>query len=1084
MSHDQPPSTPLPKEAADGSAVVYNSVEAYQAARQTHALVTNRSVVDQTAALAASKNLPDLSISGQNSPIAFIKGFGQGVAHALVQAPLEGSAQLFDHTLGQLFNSHLYEKSKDLVIGAPEQATFGSAEWHGQSIGSVVGMTPLLLTTRTGLRSLAALSEVGGALVASEAEVFGSKKLFSAVAGKMVLEGGATGAAYSTLFKAVNQNGTADSGNFWRPKAAAMASDFATFSTLTAGSIAIGGQLKSAVAPLVETFPKRAALLKNIAGLAGAGLSGIPAAAVDTIGEYAQSGDSSNLSPQRFAQNAYSYALLGALMEPLHSKAERTAAAVGASFTTYGQFADTDQLLRVKVAEHPELQNWLRDNPQISANLKEALVLTWDDFPDSYKKMDAQALQPVMRVWSRMDKADWARVSAADAPAFARTINQLNLYPKDTQYLAYSPEVTRLYLAHEAAFEHDGATLIAAARVWKILTPEQRELPIDQLKATVQLVDSHTTLARVYGEDSSVVDHLRTLEKPGEVSPLIDVSSWLVKVYQSEGDQPYARAAAVVQDLVDNKAGRESFMPLSLSNQLTSQSLFHDNPAMQAKVEQTFPDLETRRQVLDFIMKKPAAHGAMIEAAIDLGFSGADHHWVDFHAVNNLHASLSLPLEGNQSSSEPIAPAKLFELLAQRVDIDGLTKYVTQNPGKKATIKTLIEEGAGRQVLNLKSLQELDNLPRLSGFNEIELAQVRALHDQGLSIVRLHNHLTDSPDGAVHIRQLLAQGADVRTLDNHMKLSTYPGHISFKITEAINKQTITIADVVAKTRDWQSGRHFRDLLIKHVMHEGTLSGDELQNLHERAQAWTFKNKGGSSSSASLRSERHLLKEVPEAGTFVETLRGINRKIPANQPIVLLGRDAWPLLPLLRMQGRDVQYFLWSRLQMEDALTKKQWLKEIPPNAAIIDTGYSGSIIKAIREIDPGVSGFLMSKTFGARFPRLLSSSDHRSAVERIENFPKLIFRTSAHTENGGAVSKRNEGHDVDSKFSFHENSRWFAERRARQLLTATGLPSWDVWRYSTFVGLTPMERLGLSDKTALDSHYQRIAALRAAHGSR
>ena len=61
---------------------------------------------------------------------------------------------------------------------------------------------------------------------------------------------------------------------------------------------------------------------------------------------------------------------------------------------------------------------------------------------------------------------------------------------------------------------------------------------------------------------------------------------------------------------------------------------------------------------------------------------------------------------------------------------------------------------------------------------------------------------------------------------------------------------------------------------------------------------------------------------------------INEKIRSGQQIVLLGPDMGPLLPVLKAQGRSVQYFIWSRLQ-DSANTAPHWLKEVPPHAAVV-----------------------------------------------------------------------------------------------------------------------------------------------------
>ncbi len=48
--------------------------------------------------------------------------------------------------------------------------------------------------------------------------------------------------------------------------------------------------------------------------------------------------------------------------------------------------------------------------------------------------------------------------------------------------------------------------------------------------------------------------------------------------------------------------------------------------------------------------------------------------------------------------------------------------------------------------------------------------------------------------------------------------------------------------------------------------------------------------------------------VELAEMLSEAAKSIEVTVPKDKPIVLLGRDAWPLYPLLKAQGRDVQYF--------------------------------------------------------------------------------------------------------------------------------------------------------------------------------
>lgn len=63
-----------------------------------------------------------------------------------------------------------------------------------------------------------------------------------------------------------------------------------------------------------------------------------------------------------------------------------------------------------------------------------------------------------------------------------------------------------------------------------------------------------------------------------------------------------------------------------------------------------------------------------------------------------------------------------------------------------------------------------------------------------------------------------------------------------------------------------------------------------------------------------------------------------------EALVLLGRDSWPLVPILREKhGIPAQYFIYSRLQIGDSGTRKAWMEEVQPKSLVFDTGYMGSI---------------------------------------------------------------------------------------------------------------------------------------------
>jgi hypothetical protein len=296
-----------------------------------------------------------------------------------------------------------------------------------------------------------------------------------------------------------------------------------------------------------------------------------------------------------------------------------------------------------------------------------------------------------------------------------------------------------------------------------------------------------------------------------------------------------------------------------------------------------------------------------------------------------------------------------------------------------------------------------------------------------------------------------------------------------KLVDADAAGKIRAEDVIGKTRDWESGRVFSKLLVHRAKTVQDLSQETIDSLFKRAGAI-----------ASAKAHIDPLKPTDlnsqnspiGARAFSEAADGIINMVPVDKPIVLLGRDAWPLVPILRARGRDAQYFMWSRLQNNDKNTREQWRKEVPPEAAVIDSGFSGSIINEIKKIDPDVKGYLMSSVT-AQYPTLISSEHHQSLVEQIETLPKLIPRSGTHREWGAAIARKNSGTtDVDNLQPTEVRSRWKIELQSREMLRATGLSAWDVVRYSQFVGLTPQERLGLRTREQVEQHYKKIEDLR------
>lgn len=173
------------------------------------------------------------------------------------------------------------------------------------------------------------------------------------------------------------------------------------------------------------------------------------------------------------------------------------------------------------------------------------------------------------------------------------------------------------------------------------------------------------------------------------------------------------------------------------------------------------------------------------------------------------------------------------------------------------------------------------------------------------------------------------------------------------------------------------------------------------------------------------------------------------------PLVVLGRDAWPLVPMLREKyGIPAQYFLFSRLQIGDKGTEAQWLKEVPKGALVVDTGYRGSIFDSIKEFDPSISGVLICSS--GEYPQLSLWFDHQSVVKEIEKMPKIIGRCVAIDSEGKARCPQDTRDD-------DEKGGWAPQNVVswnKALMVALGLPL----KWASFTGLVPKDRVAGSLK--------------------
>ena len=236
-----------------------------------------------------------------------------------------------------------------------------------------------------------------------------------------------------------------------------------------------------------------------------------------------------------------------------------------------------------------------------------------------------------------------------------------------------------------------------------------------------------------------------------------------------------------------------------------------------------------------------------------------------------------------------------------------------------------------------------------------------------------------------------------------MRLSVFPEDIAHTLVTKSRSGGMLVSELLHNLNSWECGAAFERLVTARAVKKESLDLDDLRTLAEQAKKnpdigsedlIPLSNDGFKLPSESLRDAALTLKLTADR---------IDSIIPKDKPIVLLGRDAWPLVPILKERGHDVQYFLWSRINERDEASYRQWMKEVKPGAVVVDTGFSGSIIGWIRERDNTASGLLMSSASDSEYGQILSVPDHRYRVRQLEGLAKLINRSRSFTEIGGAL---------------------------------------------------------------------------------
>ena len=598
-------------------------------------------------------------------------------------------------------------------------------------------------------------------------------------------------------------------------------------------------------------------------------------------------------------------------------------------------------------------------------------------------------------------------------------------------------------------------------------------------------LDATYKLETTFAKEPSYLQKIYAAEKEGvklsDIASFIEPSNTMKLIKSSVGEKSTAAnehaeltsdtpAKTLLKQLLDENISNDKLTFNYLTARLRlNEFLGEDSPTMKRVLELEKIGLNIVK-LKEFIDENHNENKVMVKTFVD---SGASVKELSYSRLRGL-SILMTRLQPDQGSFD-----HLLALEKQGLELSALAKYVTEDLHVRVPqINTLLQERASIKEVNVKRLADAAVLTKMKTYFEdpAALKYLSQLQVEGLSANRLLRYLEESPESRkATVLKLATENADVARFNKQMSLSLFPDDIAYKILDTSAKEQSNIAGAMGALKNWKTGELFYQAVNSWVGSGKSPSVDALLELNKQITSGELDVSHDLEDEGSAAKRTRSERGVEIAGILKSAMEGIEKQIPKDRPMVLLGRDNWLLLPLLREQGRPVQYFLWSRLQGADINTKQQWLKEVPPNAAVVDTGYSGSIINWIRSIDPTANGYLLSSS--GRYPQLLSGSQV-SKVQKIEYFPKLVGRARTYTDNGGAVSKSKDRDGDEQKSGKDMNHRWLVQGANIDMLRASGLSEWKIWRYSEYVGLTARERLGFDTEGQVAKHYAAVESAR------
>ena len=414
--------------------------------------------------------------------------------------------------------------------------------------------------------------------------------------------------------------------------------------------------------------------------------------------------------------------------------------------------------------------------------------------------------------------------------------------------------------------------------------------------------------AKIFGAESSTYQGILALEKKGlAISDLQEFS-------QQYGQLDEAKSIIermVADDLPVSRFERNDMLARALAVEM-----FGPNPAVLERFLALCKSGLNPAQLREF----PEKWLPTVEQIIADGANVSDLTGVRLWALCRIYSAFP---------SQPETITRLRELEKDGLNLSDVGLFVDDNSVHSQLLFELLNKGYRANELTSPKLSDL--LALRSASVKLDLPSETAnylekLQRTGLSGARLAEYMSESPERrAGVVKGLVANQADSSRLTDQMRLLVFPEDVASRLADKARIDGMSVAEILGNLRDWRFGKNFRDLVIKQVESDGTIAAADLRAL--ALQARTTLVEPSERSPQSVEAELVPTEFGSNLGqTLKDTADRLKELVPEDKSVVLLGRDTWPLLPILRNRGMKAQYFLWSRLNGDDPQTYKQWLK--------------------------------------------------------------------------------------------------------------------------------------------------------------